>query len=151
MAKRGFIGRVGSAFRARISRPGFDVDVAGINDMLLHEDLLFSQPFFFRYVANPFGGYTGNDFRDESVTVNFTNPGGRIGMVVFPVSNTNVTNYPMFYSQGSGNDQLGYNVERVTIRHSLATNSFTLRFIKAQNSRLSAAGANVMLTRAANA
>lgn len=67
MTKRGDI-RLGDGI-FRVSRPGVDVDTAGPLDFLLHEDDLYSQPYFFQFVACPFAGNTSATSRSETVQV----------------------------------------------------------------------------------
>lgn len=57
----------------RISMPGVDVDEAGDADFLLHEDHLYSQPYYFGWVANPWAPNT-NGTVTLSETVQVTVP-----------------------------------------------------------------------------
>ncbi|MHB2265649.1 hypothetical protein [Aliihoeflea sp. PC F10.4] len=136
--------------RFRISRPGFDVDAASIENLLLHESFFYSQPFLFRFVACPFASFVGDGIRDESApAISFVNPGPQLPSVaLFPVDTDGITTFPARNSISSGSNQSGWPSLRYwQVTHSLTSTSITVRFRKGARSHVSPAGAYIVLFR----
>lgn len=128
---------IDNAGRFRISRPGFDVDTADPQDLLLHESFFYSQPFFFRYVACPYSGLSGSA-RDQTVgPISFTNPGTtEPSVLIFPVAGDGVATYPARNSQSTGSAQAGWvNLESWRVTYSITNSQITLRFYTQFNTR----------------
>lgn len=152
MTKRGVI-KLGSAFPIfRVSKPGVDVDAAGLEDLLIHEDAVFLQPYYFSFAACPFAGVTGSGSRDQTITVSVPNIGQVPEITLFPVDQASVITYPALLSEGAGDDQTYYDTISYTIdAEFLSPASVRFRFTKSTDSRYSPKGCYFILSRSANA
>lgn len=148
--KRGKIRLSGPTPIFRVSKPGVDVDTAAPNEFVAHEDFLFSQPYAFGYVQCPFIGFSGEAYRDESVTVPVPNPGVTPVIHLFPVDHNNQISFPTHFSEGGGNDQSGYAVTTYVVDGTSSGGSLTIRFRKSFNGLRSPNGCYYMLSRNAN-
>lgn len=142
---------IDNAGRFRISKPGFDVDTAAAQDMLLHESFFFSQPFLWRYVPCPFAGYFGTDVREESApAITFASTGLVPTVLTFGVAEDGIITYPGRNSAAAGSAQTGYALRSWIIYHSVTTTSVTITFRKNPNNNYSPQGAYVVLFRKGN-
>jgi hypothetical protein len=152
MTKRGIIKLATSFPIFRVSKPGVDVDAAGPEDLLIHEDAVFLQPYYFGFAACPFAGFTGSGVKDQSVTVTVPNIGQVPDIFLWAVEQTNIISYPMLLSEGSGDSQTYYNVTQNYIEaRFVAPASVQFRFVKVFDSRYSLKGCYFMLSRSADA
>lgn len=148
MAKRGII----TSDKFRISPPGVDVDTAKPEQLLLHENMLYSQPYFFSFVACPFAGYIGNESRVASVDVVVPPVSDNPMVLVYPVSSEDLSIWPLPRAQGPGNPQNGYNLEYWSIGYRvLSASQISIIFEKSYDSYRSPLGAHIVLTRSADA
>lgn len=137
-----------SADRFRISKPGYDVDTADEQHMLLHESFLYSQPFLWRWVPCPFSGYTGTDNRNVPVDpIYFDNTGEVPEVLTWIMFDDDVISYPVRNSAAVGSLQTGWNLRDARVMFDVTTSSVTLRFRKYPNSTLSPKGAYLILFR----
>lgn len=150
--KRGKIQLTGSSPIFRISAPGFDVDTAPINGFLLHEQHLYSQPFFWQFVSCPFAGFTGAGARDESVIVNYPNVGNTPNAILYPVASGGLVSFPRPRSGGNGSNQTTWaGMEYWAVQFEITSNTqVRVRFTKANSSPLSPQGAYLVLFRRAS-
>ncbi|TKT79961.1 hypothetical protein [Aquamicrobium sp. LC103] len=148
MAKRGKIQLSGANPIFRISKPGVDVDSAGENDFLLHEDHLYSQPFWWQFIACPFSGYEGVEVRDQTVNRTIPNTGSVPMSIIYPVGSNGTIIFPFPKSEAAGSSANGFpGLERWYIWHSVTRTQLSVRFLKNDNSRRSPQGCYVMLMR----
>lgn len=135
----------------RVSKPGFDVDTANPQDMLLHESFFYSQPFLWRYIPCPFSGYTGTEGRDETVApISFSNPGTLPpSVIVYGVADDGQIRFPGRNSAAVGSAQTGWNTRSFVITANATASNVTVRFIKFANSNLSPSGCYIILFRRA--
>jgi hypothetical protein len=152
MIKRGVI-KLGAMLPIfRVSKPGIDVDTAGPEDLLIHEDAVFLQPYYFGFVSCPFASYRGYDSKDELRTVTVPNIGQVPAITFWQVEYTDIIAYPTLLSEGSGNSQNGYNITQgYTSAKFIEPSSVQFRFMKAAGSYYPPKGCYMMLTRSANA
>lgn len=153
MTKRGIIQLSATYPKFRVSKPDIDVDTAAIDDLLIHEDAIFSQPYYFGFAACPFASFSGNGSRTGSTTKVVPNIGQTPTIMLFPVSNASVITYPAILSEGSGDSQTYYNIIKswVNAEYLPATSSIRFNFDKATDSQYSPKGCYFMLSRSANA
>lgn len=153
MARRTFIGPADGTYKFRITKPGLEVDAryATVDQCLFHETMLFTQPYWFGFVACPFAGSTDKALLSQTATVAIPDFG-----VTDPVVNMYAKNYaaqncfPRPASIGSGNSQDGYASEAWQIRLAgVTTNSISIEFTKPALSIRSPLGCYVTLMRKA--
>ena len=148
MIKRGHI----SSDKFRFSPPGVDVDTAQPHQLLLHEAMLYSQPYFFRYVGCPFAGYVGNQSRVGAVNLAVPPLADNPMVLVYPVSSEDLSVWPLPRAVGPGNPQNGYSLEYWSIGYKvLSASSIDIVFEKSYDSYRSPLGAHVVLIRSADA
>lgn len=132
--------------KIRISAPGYDVDTAAPENMIFHEDFLFSQPYYFGFVACPFAGYTGKDTKIQFVNVAVPDITDNPLVLLYAVSPTPEVIFPAARSKGAGNDQDGYNVMMWGISYTIVNSTtISVRFEKSGSVRLSPDGAHMVL------
>jgi hypothetical protein len=131
----------------RISRSGFDVDAAGPDGFLLHEDFLWSQPFFFKYIPCPFAGFTGAESRVEAVTEPIPDSGSVPIVTLYAVKDGAIA-YPILRSMAFGNLQNGWpGLEQWHISYAASPTSLTIEFVKQVGTRTSPDGCYVICFR----
>lgn len=149
MPRRAFRGLDGGVFKFRITKPGSVADAryASIDDCIFHEQMLFTQPYWFGYVPCPFAGSVSKYLLDQTATVTFPDFGvSDPEYVLFPRNVNGQNCFPRPASVGSGNSQDGFASEAWGIRVvSITTTSLTLRFIKPSLSIRSPLGCYVAL------
>lgn len=147
--KRGKIQLTGASPIFRISAPGFDVDTAPPNGFLLHEDHLYSQPFFWQYVECPFAGYEGAGFQDATVQVIYPSVGNLPNVILYPVASTYAVSFPRPRSLGVGsNESTWTGLENWGVQFDIITNTrIDIRFTKTTSSPRSPRGAHLILLR----
>lgn len=120
--------------RFRISRPGFDVDTAAPQNMLLHESFLYSQPFLFRFVACPYGGTVSGNRDQPSSPISFSNPGTQLPSVaIFIVSSDSLVDFPARNALSTPQTGGVVSVPTWYTTYSLTNSSITLRFFTSTN------------------
>lgn len=132
--------------KIRITPPGYDVDTAALENFIFHESFLFTQPYYFNFVACPFGADTTTSTMNQTVSV--TVPGITSDPIVllFMVSNESMNVFPDKRSFGTGTDAFGYNVELWTVGHNVVSSTrIDLNFIK--SAKRSPLGAYMILMR----
>lgn len=148
MAKRGII----SKDKFRISAPGVDVDTAQPYELLMHEQFLFTQPYFFKYVPCPFAGNTSYGIQQSDVDVTVPDVTDDPLVLIWPESSENVVCWPKARSIGTGSSGSGYATENWTIQFEvISATVIRVRFIKALDSLRSPNGAYLVLMRRADA
>lgn len=150
MVKRGIIDLSGGNNKIRISRRGVNVDEAGPTDFLIHENYLIAQPYYFRFVGCPFAGYTGTNFRDESVFFTLPDVGESDPIII--IYTQTAGNFNIFPHRRRSTGAVGfgslYDFNILSVLHS-PTNG-EIRFIKLATSQTSPNGAYVIAYRRAN-
>lgn len=114
---RGLFSNSGSGPVLRITRPGADVSTAQDYEHLLHENFLYSQPYFFTYVACSFGG-SQPAASVLTETHSLTVPGIDTNpiVLVFPFSSSiSGVCFPSPISTGVGNITGGWPLEIATV------------------------------------
>lgn len=132
----------------RITRPGVDIADAGPLDFLLHEDHLYTQPYFFGFVACPFAGNTSNSGLSSSVDV--TVPGFDANPIVlmYPLTSTSVTCFPAPRAKGHGSNQHGFPLDLYEITWQVLSSTIVrVNFSKPSTSTRSPAGCYLVLMR----
>ncbi|QAZ46151.1 hypothetical protein [Mesorhizobium sp. Pch-S] len=146
-AFRGFDG--GGVFKFRILKPGSTADAryASVDDCLLHEQMLATQPYWLGFVPCPFAGSTTKDPLDQTTNVSIPDAGVTDPEYMLWPRNVSGRNcFPRPASVGVGNSQDGYPSEAWAIRMvSITANTLTLRFIKPALSTQSPLGCSVAL------
>lgn len=147
--KRGKIQLTGTTPIMRISAPGFDVDTAPTNGFLLHEQHLYSQPFFWQFVPCPFAGFTGSGNRDESVIVTYPSVGNTPNVILYPVASTWSVSFPRPRSLGVGsNESTWTGLENWQVQFEILSGTqIQIRFTKTNSSPNSPRGAHLILLR----
>lgn len=150
--KRGKIQLGGASPIFRISAPGHDVDTAPANGFLLHEDHLYSQPFFWQYVSNPFAGYTGAGVQDATVPVTYPSVGVIPTCILYPVASTGSVSFPRPRSLGVGsNESTWVGLENWQVQFNITSlTNVNVRFTKTNSSPRSPQGAYLVLFRRAS-
>lgn len=134
----------------RVSKPGFDVDTAAVENLLFHEDFLFTQPYFFGYVVSPIAGNTGKDMATGTVQVTVPDITGDPIVILYASGGPLINVFPAIRSIGSGNDQDGYNVDSWIIGYEVISSTrIDVTFTKPFRTRSSPAGAYMILMRKA--
>ncbi len=142
MAKRGII----SSSKIRFSPPGVDVDTAQPHELLMHEQFLFTQPYFFRFVACPFAGNTSTSLLDQTVSVTIPNVTPSPIVLLWPVDSDESIAWPR------PRDETGGWATNWTVYHEVMSSTrLDVRFIKGLDSQRSPNGAYVVLMRNADA
>lgn len=149
MPRRMFIGPDGGVFKFRITPPGSsnDAKYASVDQCIFHEQMLFTQPYWFGFVPCPFAGSTSKDALDQTATVSIPNVGVTDPeYVLFPRNVAGQNCFPRPASVSTGNSQDGYPSEAWQIRMvSITSTSLTLRFTKPALSIRSPQGCYVAL------
>lgn len=148
MIKRGVIQLNGADPKIRISQPGIDVEAAQPYELLLHEQHLYAQPYFFKFVACPFAGNTSTGVKDQTVNVTVPNINADPIILVWPVDMDDAVSYPLQRSTGTGSSASGFAVDSSDVRVQMV-NSTTLavEFIEGSNSKRPLNGAYIILLR----
>jgi hypothetical protein len=129
----------------RISRQGYDVETAAMENLLFHESMLFTQPYYFGFVACPFSG-AGNLTGTVSVTVPDVTADPIVLLFLSGGSTVNV--YPGIRSEGPGNNQDGYDVTAWSVRYNVVSSTrIDVTFSTSLNGKTSPAGAHMILMR----
>jgi hypothetical protein len=129
----------------RISKPGYDVDTASMENLIFHESMLFTQPYFFQFVACPFSG-AGNLTGTVSVTVPDVTSDPIVLLFLSGGSTVNV--YPGIRSEGPGNNEDGYDVTAWSVRYNVVSSTrIDVTFSTSLNGKTSPAGAHMILMR----
>lgn len=131
----------------RISKPGYDVDTAAMENMLFHESFLFTQPYFFTFVPCPFGsGASG--VLDQTVSVTVPNVTSDPIVLLFASGGSTVNVFPSIRSIGAGSDASGYNISAWIIGHNVVSSTrVDVNFIKPFRSLSAPTGAYMILMR----
>jgi hypothetical protein len=130
----------------RVSKPGYDVDTAALENLLFHESFLFTQPYFFQFVPCPFAGDTSSSNITQTVSVTVPNVTSDPIVLLFMASNDSTNVFPDKRSYGEGNDFQGYNVELWTVDYLVVSSTrIDLTFVK--SAKRSPQGAYMMLMR----
>lgn len=115
--------------RFRISKPGFDVDTASLENMLLHESFFYSQPFLFRFVPCPYSGTSSSNRDQNAPTITFSNPGTLLpSVLLFSVGSGNVVTFPMQNAISTPQTGGVVAVPGWDVTHSVTSSSVTVRF-----------------------
>lgn len=147
MALRGLFQKTGSGVIFRISKPGKDATSTDQRDFLLHESHLYTQPYFFGFVACPFAGTTGPA---ATATVQVTVPGYDPDpmAVIYPVTSDSRTCFPAQRAAGSGSNEDGWAMDWWLIYHRVVSSTrIDISFEKPNLSLRSPLGCYLMLTR----
>ncbi|TGT64102.1 MULTISPECIES: hypothetical protein [unclassified Mesorhizobium] len=148
MIKRGIFQLTGAEPKLRISKPGIDVDTAGPTDFLLHEDFLYTQPYFAQFVACPFAGRTTTGYVEAAVPVAIPNVTSDPLINVWIVQSDGPISYPCQRGQGSGNSGSGFNIDAYYVRYKVDSGTqVTVWFMKPDTSKKSPQGAYLMCFR----
>lgn len=148
MVQRGLI----DAGKFRISRPGKDVSSTNPSDFMMHENFLFSQPYFFRFVACPFAGDTSQSSRNEIVDVAVPDVTDDPVVIMYTVTASGSIVWPSPRSFGVGNPQSGYPTDRAAALFKFyPPTTLRIRFVKGDLDRTSPQGAYIVLLRRADA
>lgn len=149
MIRQAFRGWDGGVFKFRILKPGSAADAryASVDQCVFHEEMLFTQPYWFGFVACPFAGSVSKELLDQTTTVSIPNAGVTDPEYVMFPRNVNGQNcFPRPVSTGVGNSQDGYASEAWAIRMvSITATTMTLRFTKPALSIRSPLGCYVAL------
>ena len=136
--------------KIRVSRPGVNVDTAGEFDFLLHENHLFAQPYFYRFVACPFAGDTSNNNRDSTVNVSVPNVTSDPIVILFPVSSASANIFPDIRAIASGSVESGFPMDNWLVGYTVVSATLIrIRFQKFTGSRRSPNGTYMILIRRA--
>lgn len=142
MAKRGII----SSSKIRFSPPDVDVDTAQPHELLMHEQFLFTQPYFFGFVACPFAGSTSSDILDQTVSVTIPDVTADPIVLLWTVDADDSIAWPR------PRDVTGGWATNWTVYHRVANSTqLEVRFLKGLDSQRSPNGAYVVLMRNADA
>ncbi len=130
----------------RVSKPGADVDTAGPQDLLFHESFLFTQPYFFTFVACPFASNTKYEYKEATVNVTVPDVTDDPIVILYPVSSASSTVFPAFRDTGLGTDMSGYDVDATFFEYRVV--SSTQVNVRFENwSKKAALGAYMVLMR----
>ncbi len=121
MAKRGKIafGAGGNFFR--ISKPGYDVDVASKENLIIDESVFYPQIFTSGIVSNP------NLNADNYVTVNFPDQGFSPAIYAYVVTDDGIISVPCRVTYRPSN-HVGGAVKNVQMSYTSNSNSMTVFF-----------------------
>lgn len=147
--KRGKIQLTGALPIFRISAKGYDVDMAPQNGFLLHEQHLYSQPFFWQYVPCPFAGETARGVQDATVPVTYPSVGNTPFGILYPVASTGAVSFPRPRSAGEGsNETVWTGLQNWRAEFDIVSlTQVNVRFTKTISSPTSPQGAFIMLFR----
>lgn len=144
MVQRGLIDKA----RFRVSRPGVDVNSAEFHEFMFHEQFLFTQPYFFKYVPCPFAGYVGTGVQESLVEVPIPDVTPDPIVIIRVVDRTDKIVFPLPRSYGTGSDTSGYAMDGWSARFKVESSTLlTIRFNKPDTRRYSPNGAYVVLMR----
>lgn len=131
--------------KIRISKPGYDVDTAALENLLFHESFLFTQPYYFGFVACPFSGGT-SPLLEQAVSVTVPNVTSDPIVLLYASGGINV--FPAIRSIGTGSDASGYNVARWNIGYNVVSSTrIDVNFQKPFRSLSAPSGAYMILMR----
>lgn len=146
--KRGVIQFSGATEKVRISKPGVDVDTAGTLDFLLHENALYSQPYFSAFVTCPFAGNTSTGVQDQTVDVTVPNVTTTPVVMFWVVDSDSLISFPAQKGFGTGNSASGFSVNSFVVSYQIISSTvIRVRFFKSSNSLRSPQGAYLILSR----
>lgn len=147
--KRGKIQLTGTNPIFRISAPGYDVDTAPEGQFLLHEDHLYSQPFFWRKVDCPFTGFTGAGVQDATVPVTYPSVGTEPIVILYPIASTGSVSFPRPRSLGVGSNESTWSgLENWQVQFNITSlTNINIRFTKTNSSPTSPQGCYLLLFR----
>lgn len=144
--KRGVIALGSPSPKIRISKPGVDIDSAADIDFLLHESHLYSQPYYFDFVACPFAGDTSSNAFNQTVSVAIPDVTADPIVIAYVADSESSIHYPAPRSTGPGSSASGFAYEAWGIRvKAESSTSLMVRFIKNAGVRRSPTGAYIIL------
>lgn len=148
MTKRGIHQFKAGVEKIRISIPGVDVDSANISQCLLHEQALYSQPYFTTFVACPFAGNTSTGLLSQTVDVAVPDVTSTPVVIILPVDSDSTISFPAQKAYGTGSDAAGYNVNNFALYSQVVSSTLVqVGFVKPATSRRSPSGAYLILMR----
>lgn len=130
----------------RVSAPGHDVDTAAPENMVFHEDFLFTQPYFFGWVACPFASYVGGSEKDQTATVTVPDVTDDPVVILYAANSASANVFPTVRSKGAFSSTYYTDVDNWTVSHKvLSSTSISVRFYKPAGGDKSPAGAYLIL------
>lgn len=144
MVQRGILGP--GTFR--ISVPGINVNTARDDQFLLHEDHLFTQPYFSGWVPCPFAGDTSNSSLSQTVQVAIPNVTATPIVLLYPRSSDDRNAYPALRATGTSAGFQEWNIDGWRVYYEVVSATrIDVTFVKPSYSRLSPKGAYLVAQR----
>lgn len=145
---RGIFQKTDSGIIFRISKPGKDATSTDQRDFLLHETHLYTQPYFFGFVACPFAGSTSSSAQVATVQVTVPGYDANPLAVVYPLTSGSTTCFPSQKAVGPGSNEHGWEVDIWSVYHRVISSTrIDITFDKPNNSKRAPQGCYLMLMR----